>query len=274
MPTSYEKVCNYYHQFDEWQRLNSPSGQLERVTVVELISRYLTDSCHIMDLGSGPGRYAAEFCQLGHRVTLADISSTLISEARLQFARNGLEAEQFIVANATDLHMLHDDEYDAVFCAGPFYHLVEATERLEAAKEVLRICKPGGKLIIGFMPLASGLAGLLFRASTRSDQVAASNFTQAHQTGAFINHSGDGFQEGFFADASSFQDFWSDLGVTNIRVYSSRSFMHQQEQAVSIIQAQNPDLYSSILSAHFKCFDHPAYVSMGGHAFLVGHHPV
>ena len=48
---------------------------------------------------------------------------------------------RIIEADARDLHMLKDKEFDAVILFGPMYHLYSFEDRLQALKEAARICK-------------------------------------------------------------------------------------------------------------------------------------
>lgn len=267
---TFEKVFNYYQQFDEWQRLNSSSGQLELLTTLAIISNYFPKNAHILDLGSGPGRYALEFCRLGHRVTLADISPKLIMRAKKIFAQENMIAQEFKVANAIDLSYFANNTFDAIFCSGPFYHLVEANHRLQAAKEIIRTCKPDSCISIGFLPQSSGIAGLISRAVSRKGQVTCSNFKLAAETGIFTNGSADGFQEGYFAGVDSFKEFWSGLGIADIKIFSTRTFMHHKEEEMMQIKASDPQLFDLIFDAHLSKTNEQGLVELGGHALLVG----
>ncbi len=270
MSKTFEKINGYYEKFDEWERLSSASGILEKITILKIVADYIPAASHIFDLGSGPGRYAMEFVRMGHRVTLADLSSRFIEQAKRKFANANLAAEQYLVANATSLGDVGDEAYDAIFCSGPFYHLIDHNDRYNAAQEMIRICRKGGWILTGFIPKFSALNGLIGRANRHPSQIDASTFLEAATTGAFHNRREFGFQEGFFSEVEEFKAFWAELGLHGIEVFSTRSFMHQQEELVLSLAQKNPKLYQAILDTHFSLMNRTAYIDGGGHAVLVG----
>ena len=102
---TFDKVRNYYAQFDEWGRLDSPSGILERAEVIKIVLAHVPKEAKILDVGSGPGRYAIEFAKRGYQLSLIDLSPKLIDIAIDKFEEAGLSGavESFLVGNATDL---------------------------------------------------------------------------------------------------------------------------------------------------------------------------
>ncbi|MCB0629420.1 MAG: class I SAM-dependent methyltransferase [Saprospiraceae bacterium] len=272
MSNTFDRIRAYYDQFDEWSRLDAPSGIIEKEEVLHIVSSYIPSGAHILDLGAGPGRYAIEFAKMGYSLTLADLSERLIELAKTEFTKASLmdAVEGFHVANATDLDMFNSNRFDAVFCCGPFYHIVEAKSRIAAAREAIRVCKPDGVLIIGFIPRFSGLAGLLFRAANRDDQVNSAVFKRLAEEGVFHNAGSEGFQEGYYPKVEEMELFWGDQGLSGIEVFSTRSFMHQNEQHLISIRDKDPELFEAIINAHRRVATLPAFIEAGGHALLVG----
>ena len=269
---SFKKIQNYYARFDEWSRLDSPSGMLEMMEVIRLVKAYVPKSAHILDLGSGPGRYAIELAQLGYQLSLADLSDRLIQIARERCEELDLTSsiKGFFVANATDLSAMKTASYDAVLCCGPFYHLVQEEDRIAAAKEAMRVCKPDGVLMIGFIPRFSGLAGLLSRAVRSPKQVPDTVFRQAAEEGIFHNASSEGFQEGYYPLVAETTSFWSEMGLTQVEVISTRTFLHQQEPQMMSLLESDPELFETILEASRSYARSEAFIEAGGHAILVG----
>ncbi len=64
--------------------------------------------------------------------------------------------------------MLASDQFDAVFCCGPFYHLVSEQDRLAAGREIMRVCKRNGVILIGIIPRFSGLSGIIYKAAVKT----------------------------------------------------------------------------------------------------------
>ncbi len=65
-------VGAYYATFRdrEWQRLERDEGAVEFDVTAAMLTRHLPACGRILDIGGGPGRYAAWLADRGYRVTL------------------------------------------------------------------------------------------------------------------------------------------------------------------------------------------------------------
>jgi SAM-dependent methyltransferase len=97
------------------------------------------DSQRVLDLGTGTGSLARGFAARGCEVTGVDVSESMLEEAK----RLESESITYLVAKAEQTG-LPDGSFDAV-SAGQCWHWFD---RPRAAEEVLRVLKPGGKLVI------------------------------------------------------------------------------------------------------------------------------
>ncbi len=131
----------YTERYDEAERLRrTPHGRLEFARTKELILRHLpTDSCHIVDIGGGPGAHAHWLTKLGHRVTLIDLVPAHVRQAE------ELPGVQAAVGDARRLD-IQTDTADAVLLLGPLYHLLERGDRVAALREARRVSRPGAQL--------------------------------------------------------------------------------------------------------------------------------
>ena len=86
--TDFEKVKNYYKHFDEKNRLrNDNSGKLEFLMTMRILEKNLPSladgsDISILDLGGGAGAYSFPLAKKGYKVTLADLSETLLAQAK------------------------------------------------------------------------------------------------------------------------------------------------------------------------------------------------
>lgn len=200
MSTRHERVRAYYASCDEWSRLDSPEGRMEYRRTLGLVLERLAPGSRVLDLGGGPGRYAADLAQQGHRVVLADLSPALLEAARERLTRADVRAlvESIDEANAVDLGLYQGESFDAVLALGPFYHLLAQGERERAGREIARVLRSGGLAFVAFIPRISGITGLIQRAAEHPEQVPVDVLRATADTGAFRSASDAGFQEGYY----------------------------------------------------------------------------
>lgn len=148
----------YYEKGKEADRLRggSPSGPLEQARTQEIILRFLpSESLEILDVGGGPGVYAAWLAELGHRVHVVDPVPLHVDQARA--THPGVAAE---IGDARDLSRPAASA-DAVLLLGPLYHLVERQDRLLALREARRVLRPGGLVFAAAISRFAALLDLL-----------------------------------------------------------------------------------------------------------------
>lgn len=139
-----------------------PGGQpsLEFVRSMELLERLLPPPpARVLDVGGGPGTYAAPLAGRGYHVHLVDPVPLHVQQAR---EAAGADPARFTAAlgDARDLAE-PDESQDAVLLFGPLYHLTEAVHRRQALAQARRVLAPGGRLIaMAVCRFASLLDGL------------------------------------------------------------------------------------------------------------------
>jgi SAM-dependent methyltransferase len=137
-----ELARRHYEGGLEFGRLFDETGQprLELVRTLELLERFLPPApADVLDVGGGPGVYAAALTDRGYRVRLVDALAEHVEHAR----RDGrFEAD---VGDARRLDAA-DERYDAVLLMGPLYHLTDRRDRLAALAEAHRVLRHSGVL--------------------------------------------------------------------------------------------------------------------------------
>jgi ubiquinone/menaquinone biosynthesis C-methylase UbiE len=154
---SLQVVCaiheHYTNRHDEARRLSSTlKGQLERLRVHELLTRYLpTPPARVADVGGDPGAHASWLAEQAYDVELLDPVEHHVAQAR----RAGIPA---IAKDARRLPWPSECK-DAVLMAGPMYHLTEAADRRVAIREAIRVLRPSGTLALIAINRAANLIG-------------------------------------------------------------------------------------------------------------------
>jgi len=160
------EILAYYQQGREHDRLLRGASQLEFVRTKEIISRWIGDPpAVVVDVGGGPGAYAAWLAASGHEVHLVDPVPRLVDHARTLHAAGARPIASCTVGDARALNR-PDRSADVVLLFGPLYHLIERGQRRRALREAHRVLVPGGLLfaaaISRFASAMDGLARDLF----------------------------------------------------------------------------------------------------------------
>ena len=265
--TKLERVRAYYATFDEWARLDSPEGVRELARALEILTDRLAPGSHILDLGGGPGRYAIELAQRGHRVVLADLSPALLASARRKVADAGVAGiESLDEVNATDLGIYADASFDAVIAFGPFYHLTDEAERRRAAAEIHRVLRPRGHTFVAFVPRLSGLIGLVDRAATNPAQVPAPVLRTAAETGVFSSGADSGFQEGYYPPPVEVQTLFESSGFAIDDILSLKSIANGLAHQLARLA---PDVRGEVERLARELCRAPELIATSGHVLLV-----
>lgn len=143
-----EHLKLYYESHDEDARLTGRSGQVEYLTTMRYIEKYLQPGMRILEIGAGTGRYSHSLARMGYRVDAIELLECNIDI----FHRNTQPGEEITIrqGTATDLSAIPSDTCDITLLLGPMYHLFTQEEQHTALSEALRVTKPGGLLYTAY----------------------------------------------------------------------------------------------------------------------------
>ena len=273
--TDFEKIKNYYKHFDEKNRLqNDNSGKLEFLMTMSILEKNLpalSDGAElsVLDLGGGAGVYSFPLAKKGYKVTLADLSETLLEQAKKQKEEdkvdNLISCDQ---VNATDLSRYKDSSFDVVLLFGPLYHLTEKAEREKCAGEIRRVLKTGGKVFASFIPYLSGSIALVQRFCWCPDQVDINTLEECFDSGKFKNLSDNGFQEGYYPPSEEIEKLFTANGFEKQLLRSIRGFGYEKEDV--IFKFKNKLVFSKLLGLIDSSAEDKSIIEMCGHAMYIG----
>ena len=205
------EIVAHYEEGVERDRLGGWS--LERLRTEELLGRLLPPPpARILDVGGGPGRYAAWLSGRGYSVTLLDPVSLHVQQAR--------DGRAYDVEQGDGRNLPHrDGEFDAVLVMGPLYHLVERADRIAVVHEARRVVRPRGLVAAAAISrLASLLDGFdkgqirdhRFRAIIERDLATGSHLNPEQVEGWFTT--------AFFHGAGELADEMAAAGFDDVSV--------------------------------------------------------
>ena len=106
----------------------------------------ITKGLEVLDLGCGDGTTALPAARLGAEVLGVDIASNLVAAGNRRAEAEGLSNCRFQEGDACDLRELADNSFDFVVS---IFGAMFAPKPFEVAKEMVRVTRPGGRIIMG-----------------------------------------------------------------------------------------------------------------------------
>ena len=122
-------------------------AQTMRESGETLVSKLrITKGLNVLDLGCGDGTTAIPEAKLGANVLGVDIAANLVEAGNKRAREEGLSNCKFQVGDAIALDELPDKNFDLVVS---IFGAMFAPKPFEVAKEMVRVTKPGGRIVMG-----------------------------------------------------------------------------------------------------------------------------
>lgn len=141
-------LTEFYSNYDEEGRLLSKHGQVEYLTTMRYIEKYLRPGMRVLEIGAATGRYSHTLARQGYRVDAVeliqhniDIFTSLTQPGENVTIRQG---------NAKNLSCFQDEIFHMTMLLGPMYHLFTVEEQLQALSEAIRVTKKGGIVMAAY----------------------------------------------------------------------------------------------------------------------------
>ena len=106
----------------------------------------MTAPLRVLDLGCGDGTTAIPLALLGAEVVGIDIARYLVEAGTKRAAEAGLTRLKFQEGDACDLQGVGDRSFDLTLS---MFGAMFAPKPFEVAKEMVRVTKPGGRIVMG-----------------------------------------------------------------------------------------------------------------------------
>ncbi|MGB7189193.1 MAG: methyltransferase domain-containing protein [Acidobacteriaceae bacterium] len=98
----------------------------------------------VLDVACGPGVVACAFARVTRHATGIDLTPAMLEQARKTQAQQGIHNVSWETGDATALPY-PDGHFDIVSCRFAFHHLPDP---LAALKEMARVCRGGGRVVV------------------------------------------------------------------------------------------------------------------------------
>ena len=151
-------IINKYSEYDEDTRLINDRGHnVEYLTTMRYIQKFLKPGNKILEIGAATGRYSIALAKMGYNVTAVDLLPKHVEIMKRKSRR--LKNLTCAVADVLDLGMFEDNSFDMVLNFGPMYHLFNTKDKNRAIKETLRVAKKNAICMFAYLPCASFVTG-------------------------------------------------------------------------------------------------------------------
>ncbi len=136
------------------ERYDRVWGKAADQSIIAPFAASLKQGSSVLDVGSGPGQYAAEFIRKKYRVTLIDGSEAFLQIARERVSRTGQAEIDCIQCNVIELEeraaVAGRHPFDAIWCSGLFAH-IPRDGQMGLLDWFSRLLSPGGLLFVNIM---------------------------------------------------------------------------------------------------------------------------
>ena len=210
----------FYSCIDEDARLNqSRQGQMEYITTMKYIHRYVTKNAKILEIGAGTGKYSIALAKEGYDITAIELVEHNIDVLKRNSADlKNLKAYQ---GDALDLSRFRDGEFDITLVFGPMYHLYDKADVNKAINEAIRVTKEDGIILVAFLSVYAVLFDNYLNGSLIEG--IKSNFTNEYS----VRH----FEEQLFTgyDIIEFERLFEDKNVEHLSTVAVDSILEFAE---------------------------------------------
>ena len=255
IPEEALRVQKLYEIFHERLRLHrSQAAQVEFLTTVRYLERYLAPKSRVLDVGAGAGDYSLYLAEQGHAVSAVELSPRNVEDFRARIPE-GTEID-LRQGNALDLSAHGDGTFDAVLLFGPLYHLERREDQLRCMKEALRVLKPGG---------------LLFAAFISNDMVILTELAYRPHFFSEGTHDPETFRvENFpfvFHRPADCRELFSDCGAEILAEIAADGLSELMEERINGLDEKD---FAAYLRYHFCCCERPELFGHSNHLLFIG----
>lgn len=261
-----QDIADFYNNNPQIEHNRLIINQLEFDLTWRFLDLFLPPCGNILEIGAATCRYTLGLLERGYSVTAVDLSF-----ANLKIGKNFLHETgsqnnvQFIVADARDLSIVIQNDYDAVLLMGPLYHLIYEDDRLTALKEAFNRMKIGGIIISSFIS-RYGIWGefLKHKPEFIEDQ---DEIKELLSTGTDHNDWPRRGFRGYFAKPTEVSPLHESIGFETIKVVGVEPCISADDDSYNKLIGHRRKLF---LDLFYRLSDEPSIIGASRHLLYIG----
>lgn len=254
METPYDQVAERYDDGYKGVRWEV----YDHVTRATLAAVMPSAPAKVLDAGAGTGKWALEFLAQGHEVTLLEPSAAMLEKARDKVQRLAPHAKARFVEGGIESMPFEEGEFDLVFCEGdPLSYCLERRE--EAARELVRVTRPGGGLYVSCDSRWWGSMVFLFQGDV-------AGFDRARRSGRISDPYGAPVHA---FTGPELKALFERVGATDVQVCGKVGFSNYFPDAQLAHLLADAERRRMLLEAEVAFSQDPSVAGLGGHLQVV-----
>lgn len=151
---------------------------------MDVLRQHISSDMSVLEIGAGAGIYTKELVHMCRSLVVADLSKVQLDMNRKHMRELGVLdlVNEYRVLDLIDLSEISDSTFDAVVCVGgPLSYLLNQAK--VGVRELVRVVKPGGILVLGVMSLISTLIRFMGSLVAEKDEIGIDNLRWVLETG-------------------------------------------------------------------------------------------
>lgn len=262
----------------EWTRLFQDGyHQLEYLITMHFLEKHLPPKGLILDVGGGPGRYTIELAKRGYDVVLLDLSSRCLEIARREVRKAGVEerVKEILEGSVADLSRFENEFFDAVLClGGSLSHLLETSDREQAARELVRVAKEGAPLFVSVINRYGVFRTVLQRlpeelTDPSHEEMFTRGIHRAHYNLLLSRNVGAGFTDAYFFLPNELRELFESKGVQTLTMATCQGLSSHLKEATNKLY-QDKEKWRRWLKILLQTCIDPCIIGLGEHFLYIG----
>lgn len=247
----------HYNKFSEEKRLTRRHGQVEYLTTIRYIHKYLEElngnknEIKIIDIGAGTGRYAIALAEEGYDVTAVELVKYNVGIMKSK--NSNVKAYQ---GSALNLKKFKDQTYDVGLLFGPMYHLFTKEDKLKALSEAKRVIKSGGILFVAYLMADYSILIHGFRDNYIKESISNGKVNKDFS----INNSEEDLYD--YIRISQIDELNREIGTERLQMIAATGMANHMR---SVLSAMDQETFEVFLEYHFATCEREDLLGASSH---------